>query len=291
MNEIRQRILEGERALYDSHELHVTDTVFRNGESPLKESSDLILDNCNFEWKYPLWYCRNVVANDCTWLDMARAGVWYTDNITVNRALIEAPKNFRRCRGLVLNEVTLPNAAETLWNCADVTADHLTAKGDYFAMNCENITLDHFVLDGNYSFDGCRNVTIRNAKLLSKDAFWNCENVLVEDSYICGEYTAWNSKNVIFRNCVLESLQGLCYVEGLTLENCKLINTTLSFEYSKDISADVTTKIDSVFNPSSGRIAAPAIGELILEKELVDETKTAIDCGDIERKSDRPEWR
>ncbi len=36
---------------------------------------------------------------------MVRAGVWYTDDMTVERALIEAPKNFRRCRRLTLKEV------------------------------------------------------------------------------------------------------------------------------------------------------------------------------------------
>lgn len=291
MKEIKQRILTGERALYDTHDAHVIDSVFKDGESPLKESSDLVLDNCNFEWKYPLWYCENVVCNSCTWLDMARAGVWYTNHIKVSDALIEAPKNFRRCNDVELTNVTFPNAAETLWNCSDVTAENLTAKGDYFAMNCKNITLTNFTLDGNYSFDGCENVTIRHGKLLSKDAFWNCENVLVEDSYICGEYTAWNSKNVTFRNCVLESLQGLCYVKGLTLENCKLINTTLSFEYSTEINAEVTTKIDSVFNPASGSISAPEIAELIVEKELVNPDDTEIHCPEIDKKSDKPQWR
>lgn len=40
---------------------------------------------------------------------MARAGVWYTDNIRVKNAVIQAPKNFRRCNGLTLEDVAFTN--------------------------------------------------------------------------------------------------------------------------------------------------------------------------------------
>ena len=42
---LRQQKLTGERALFQSENLAVYDSVFENGESPLKESSSLYLDN------------------------------------------------------------------------------------------------------------------------------------------------------------------------------------------------------------------------------------------------------
>lgn len=193
---IRQEFLTGERALFMGKNLDIYDTIFDDGESPLKESRGINLYGSMFKWKYPLWYSKNIVAEDCHWFEMARAGVWYTDNIAVRRALIQAPKNFRRCKGLELTDVTFTHAEETLWSCDDVTIDHVTAKGDYFAMNSNNMKIDDLKLDGNYSFDGCRNVEIRNSNLLSKDAFWNTENVTVYDSFISGEYLGWNAKNL-----------------------------------------------------------------------------------------------
>ena len=56
MKEIKQEFLTGERALFQGHDLRITDTIFDDGESPLK---------------------------NCTWFEMARAGVWYTGNMTV----------------------------------------------------------------------------------------------------------------------------------------------------------------------------------------------------------------
>ena len=174
-----------------------------------------------------------------------------------------------------LSHVDFLHAEETLWNCKDVFMEDVAAKGDYFAMNCTDMKIDGFRLVGNYCFDGCKNVEIRNAKLLSKDAFWNCENVKVCDSYITGEYLAWNSKNVIFENCVIESLQGLCYVENLVMRNCRLLNTTLAFEYST-VDAEITTSIASVKNPKAGRILCRGIDELILEEHVIDAKQTQI---------------
>ena len=98
-------------------------------------------------------------------------------------------------------------------------------------MNSSDLEIDRLNLVGNYSFDGGKNIVVRNSKLLSKDAFWNADNVEVYDSYICGEYIGWNSKNVTFINCTIESLQGFCYMNNVKLENCRLINTNLSFVY------------------------------------------------------------
>ena len=130
MKEIRQEILTGERALYGKSGLLISETVFEDGESPLKECSDITLENSLFRWKYPLWYSKNITMNNCSIFTMGRAGIWYTDDITVKNTMIEAPKNFRRCHGVKLENVTFSDAAETLWECDNVTIGSVSAKGD-----------------------------------------------------------------------------------------------------------------------------------------------------------------
>lgn len=280
MKEVNQEYLTGERPLFHGENLKINDTIFANGESPLKESNNIELNGSLFQWKYPLWYSKNIVANNCTWFEMARAGVWYTDHLVVKDAVIEAPKNFRRCHEISLINTTLPNAVETLWHCDGVILEQVSAKGDYFAMNSKNMKIKDFQLVGNYSFDGASNVEIHNAKLLSKDAFWNSENVTVYDSFISGEYLGWNAKNLTLINCTIESLQGMCYIENLVMRNCKLLNTTLAFEYST-VDVEVCGKVDSVMNPSSGIIRADEIKELIMEKDKINPEKTQIICQKI----------
>lgn len=277
MKSIKNEVLTGERALFQGENLSITDTIFEDGESPLKECENIRLTNCSFKWKYPLWYAKNIQVDNSIWFEMGRAGVWYTDHMEVNDSAVEAPKNFRRCTDLTLNNVSIPNAAETLWHCNDVKMKQVIAKGDYFAMNSQNMVIHGLTLYGNYSFDGVKNVEIHNSKLLSKDAFWNSENVTVYDSYISGEYLGWNAKNLTLINCTIESLQGMCYIENLVMKNCRLLNTTLAFEYST-VDAQIDGKIDSVLNPAGGTITAEQIEELILEKDKIDVSKTKIIC-------------
>jgi len=279
MKLVKEQVLSGERALYNSKDLQVSYSTFFDGESPLKESQNIKIDNSIFKWKYPLWNCKNIVVEDSTFFEMARSGIWYTENITIKNTLIEAPKIFRRAKGIKLENVTMQNAGETFWNCDDISLKNVTAKGDYFGMNSTNIKIDGFQLVGNYSFDGGKNIEIHNAKILSKDAFWNCENVTVYDSFISGEYMGWNSKNVTFVNCTIESLQGLCYMDNLVMKNCIILNTTLAFEYST-VDIQINNTIDSVINPSGGIIRAESIGELIMDKTKVDPEKTQIITGE-----------
>ena len=275
MKKITQKFLTGERALFQENDLKIYDTTFADGESPLKESRNIELYRSMFKWKYPLWYSHDILMEDCVLFEMGRAGIWYTDNISMRNCLIEAPKTFRRTNHILLNRVTMPNAEETLWNCSDITIEQASARGDYFAMNSRDIVIDGFELVGNYSFDGAEKVEIHNSRILSKDAFWNSRDITVYDSFISGEYLGWNAKNLTLVNCTIESSQGMCYIDNLVMKNCRLLNTTLAFEYST-VDAEIINTVDSVLNPIGGRIRAERIGELILDASRVDVTKTVI---------------
>ena len=73
------------------------------------------------------------------------------------------------------------------------------------------------------------------------------------------------------------------------MKNCKLINTTLAFEYSS-VDAEITSGVTSVLNPSSGTIKADYIDTLIIQKDYIDEEKTKIVCGEIKEKTDTIKW-
>lgn len=288
MKEINQETFSGERALYNTSHLHIIDSVFMNGESPLKECSDITVENSLFKWRYPIWYCKDVDVSKCTFFVDSRAGMWYVDGLKVSDSMIASPKNLRRCKNVHISNTNFSDSDETLWHCSGVQLDRVTVKGEYFAMNSEELKINELALFGQYSFDGCRNVEITNSRLMTKDAFWNSENVTVRDSFISGEYLGWNSKKITLINCTVESIQGLCYIENLVMKNCRLINTTLAFEYSS-VDAQIDSDITSVFNPKSGTIEAHSIGELIVEKNRATES-VRITCSSIKKRSDHPDW-
>lgn len=276
MKKYARQIFTGERALFCARDINLYECTFDDGESPLKEGQNISVDACAFRWKYPLWYCRGVKVTNSTLFDTARAGIWYTQGIEMTNCIIEAPKTFRRSRGIKLVDVSIPNAQETLWNCEDVELTRVSAHGDYLAFNGKNFRLKDCTILSNYCFDGAENVLIENCRLLAKDAFWNSVNVTVKNSYISGEYLGWNARNLTLENCTIESLQGLCYIKGLRLVNCRLVNTTLAFEYS-DVEADIDGTVDSVKNPSSGYIVADGYGQIIMEDDKVNTSLTRIE--------------
>ena len=269
----------GERALFSLSDTYIEGAIFNDGESPLKESRNLDIFDTKFEWKYPLWYSKNIKVNKCYFSEIARSGIWYTDNIEIKDTVIDAPKTFRRASHVRLENVEINNALETFWNCSYIYLKNVKVKGDYLGLNASNVEIDNLYLDGNYAFDGGKNLVIKNSTLLSKDTFWNSENVTLINCKIVGEYFAWNSKNITLINCEIESHQGFCYMKNIKLVDCTLRNTDLCFEYCEDIDATILNEVDSIKNPTSGIIRVKGVKELILEDEFCDKNKTKIIIG------------
>lgn len=267
MEVISNRFFEGERPLYGSNNLRLENVKFYPGESALKEAANIEAHNCSFMCKYPFWHNDNTLIKDSVFTIYSRAAIWYSKNIRMIDSIVEAPKMFREVDGLYLENVKLPNAGETLWNCRNIKISNVEAKeAPYIFMNCENIEIEDFKLQGDYSFQDAKNVIIRNAYLDSKDAFWKTENVTVYDSVIIGEYLGWHSKNLRLVNCKIGGTQPLCYATDAVLENCEFMDDCdLSFEYST-VNAEVTNHIVSIKNPLAGVIKAKSIGEIILDE-------------------------
>ncbi len=276
MKKVTGKTLTGERAAYASIDTEFIKCTFEDGESPLKESRNIVVRDCSFGWKYPLWYCDGVTVENTEWKETGRSGVWYTKNLVIRDSDIGAPKQFRRCEKIEIYNSDIPRAQETLWTCSDVILKKMNVVGDYFGMNSDKVTLVDVKIDGNYCFDGGRNITAENCVFNSKDGFWNCENVVLKNCKIVGEYLGWNSKNLTFINCEIESNQGLCYIDGLKLVGCKFTKTDLAFELCSNIDAEILSHVDSIKNPISGIIRCRSVGELILDERFIDPKNTVI---------------
>lgn len=78
---MKTREIRQERALFQGANLKIYDSIFADGESPLKESHDIELESCMFKWKYPLWYAKNITARNCTIESLQ--GMCCIDNLVV----------------------------------------------------------------------------------------------------------------------------------------------------------------------------------------------------------------
>ena len=201
MTIIQDQYFDGERPLYGSRDLRLERVTIGEGESGLKESRRIEAVDCEFEGKYVIWECRDVVCTNCHFAESDRAPLWYNRNIRLYDCLIDAPKAFREVDGLTLERIRMTNGDEAFCHCRDGQITDLQ-------------------LHGKYVFQYARNIEIHNAVLNTKDAFWESDNCTIYDSEINGEYLGWYSRNLHLVRCRISGTQPLCYCKNLILEDC-----------------------------------------------------------------------
>lgn len=277
MKIIKDKEFGGERPLYGSHDVRLENITIHLGESSIKESSNVEAENCTFEGKYVFWETLGFNVHNCYFAESARSSLWYSKDCVMTDCKVDAPKMFRRMRGIKIENTEFSNGQEMLWDCDDITLKDVTIKNcDYLFMHSHDIRIDNYRQDGNYGFQYARNVEIHNAVINSKDAFWEAENVTIYDSEINGEYLGWYAKNMKLVRCHLTGEQLLCYVDGLVLEDCTFgDDANLLFEYS-DVNATVKGDVTSVKHPFVGSLKIEGrVGEDVPADTLVGDSKDA----------------
>ena len=266
-----------ERALYGINNAKIRNCKFdgpADGESALKECSDITVEDCFFNLRYPFWHVNKAVIKNSQMTELCRAALWYDEDITISNCSMNGIKALRECRNINLLGSSIVSP-EFLWRCSDIVVEHSKLESEYPFFECSDVSIEDLNMKGKYSFQYVENMTINNSVLDTKDAFWHSKNVTVMDSVVKGEYLGWYSENLRFVRCHIVGTQPLCYCKNLILEDCTMEATDLCFERS-EVNASVRGRIESVKNPVAGQIKADEIGEIIMEEEYVDSTKTQI---------------
>ena len=194
---------------------------------------------------------------------LCRAALWYSDNIEITDTKMHGIKALRECTDIRIVNCDIISP-EYGWSSKNINIFDTSAEGEYFLLRAKNLKCDNITLKGKYSFQYTKNAVFSNCRFDTKDAFWHSENVTVRNSIINGEYLAWYSEGLTLENCLIKGTQPLCYCKNLKLIKCEMVDCDLSFERS-DVEATITSPIDSIKNPLSGVIKAPAAGELIFD--------------------------
>lgn len=269
MEIIENQRFDQERALYGSRDLTVRGCAFdgsADGESALKECSNVTAEDCFFNLRYPLWHVHGLTIRRSEMTELCRAALWYSDHISITDSRLHGIKALRECDRARLTECDIISP-EFGWSARDVEMSSCKAQSEYFFLRGERLKFDRVDFQGKYSFQYITDSTFTNCVFDTKDAFWHSENVTVTDSVLKGEYLAWYSKNLKLIRCKIIGTQPLCYCEGLELIDCEMVDTDLSFERS-EVEATLTAPIVSIKNPRRGRVAVPSVGEIIMDDPL-----------------------
>ena len=259
-----------ERALYGTADAIVKNCRFdgeEDGESALKESRNVRVEECFMNLRYPFWHDKDLVIRGGEMTENCRAALWYDENVTVEGCRMNGIKALRECNGVLLKH-TVARSPEFGWRCRDIRVEDCELTSEYAFFESRKIDCERMKFTGKYSFQYTENVTIRRSELNTKDAFWHAKNVRVEDSVVNGEYLGWYSEGLTLVRCRIKGTQPFCYCKSLTLIDCILEDCDLAFEYS-EVDATVLSHIVSVKNPRKGTIRAKSVGELILTRNSV----------------------
>lgn len=264
MELVKDKQYGGERPLFGSHDMRLDNITIVDGESGIKCCKNLECVNSKFYGKYPWWHVDGSVIEDCYFAPGSRSAIWYSNDMAMRNCVIDGPKFFREMRNLELENVKITDADETFWKIDGLKIRNVELhEGTYPFMFSKNIYVDGLKSDSKYVFQYCKNVEVHNAEITTKDSFWECENVTVYDSKLDGEYLAWHSKNVKLVRCHISGEQPLCYLDGITLEDCTFDPACdRAFEDSSNIDAQIRGAIAEVKNPISGHIVADAIDRI-----------------------------
>lgn len=255
-----------ERALYGSCGVHVSNCSFdgaEDGESALKESSDVLVENTLCNLRYPFWHDLRLTIKQCEMTEFCRAPLWYSETVVIEDTKMYGVKALRECKDVHINGCDIISP-EFGWSTTDIHMSHSSAQGEYFMMRAEHFSLRDVHFKGKYSFQYAKDGVIENCLLDTKDALWHAKDVVVRNCTVKGEYLAWYAENVTFIDCKISGTQPLCYCKNLKLINCEMEGADFAFERS-EVWAELTTPVISIKNPRAGEIQVPYADELIMD--------------------------
>ena len=86
MKLIENQTLDQERALYGVQDVTLRNIRFdgpADGESALKECSDVVAENTFFNLRYPCWHDHYLTIRDSELTEACRASLWYCDHVEI----------------------------------------------------------------------------------------------------------------------------------------------------------------------------------------------------------------
>ena len=133
MREIKNIVLDEERALYN-----IKDTVLDNitfdgpadGESALKECDNIIVKNCYFNLRYPLWHVNKFELDNCEMTVNCRAAIWYCENAIINNSKLNGIKALRECNNINIKNTSI-ESFEFGWKTNNINIDNCSLIGEY----------------------------------------------------------------------------------------------------------------------------------------------------------------
>ena len=131
---ICNRTFDEERALYNLKNTDVSDCTFAgpaDGESVLKETRNVVVKNCDFSLRYPLWHARGFEMDHVSMDELTRAAIWYSYDGVIKNSKLHGIKALRECENIRIEDSTA-HSPEFGWRTRGLTIMSSEMVSEYF---------------------------------------------------------------------------------------------------------------------------------------------------------------
>lgn len=170
MKIIENQIFDEERSLYGSSELLVKNCSFdgpADGESAFKECSQIEVEDCFFNLRYPFWHDQGLTIRHSEMTDNCRAALWYSSHVMVTDSKLHGIKAFRECSDVSIQNCDIVSP-EFGWSVQRICMEDTAAVSEYFMMRSEDLTFRRVHFQGKYSFQYIKNAVFEDCVLIQR---------------------------------------------------------------------------------------------------------------------------
>lgn len=120
MKTIQNQTFDMERALYGAMNflfINAPSTARPMEKAALKESTDIELDQCYCNLRYPFWHDHRLKISNTEMTPLCRAALWYSDQIEIFGARMHGIKALRECSHVLIEncDIISPEFGWSVW--------------------------------------------------------------------------------------------------------------------------------------------------------------------------------
>ena len=173
MNMIQNKTFDMERALYGSRDIIVQDCSFdgpADGESALKECSDVQAERCFFNLRYPFWHNHGLEIHGSEMTELCRAAIWYSDHITITDTKLYGIKALRECADVKMKNCDIISP-EFGWSVRGIDMEDCTAQSEYFMMRSTDLCFKNVQMKASIPSNTLKTPFLRTVFLIQRTHF------------------------------------------------------------------------------------------------------------------------
>ena len=133
MKTIKDMTFGGERPLFESHNLRMENITISDGESAIKECTNLEADGCKFYGKYPWWHVDGTL-HDGTYPFMG------CRNVEIDGLVSDSKYVFQYVKHAVIRNAKI-TTKDSFWETEDITVYDSVLDGEYLGWHSKNLRL------------------------------------------------------------------------------------------------------------------------------------------------------